>query len=123
VPYRLLADAVVVVHLAFIGFVLFGALLLARRPQLAWLHLPAVTWGALLEAFGWACPLTPLENRLRALAAEPGYAAGFVEHYLLPIVYPAALTRELQILLALGVVALNAALYALLFARGAPRRA
>jgi hypothetical protein len=115
--YRLLADLVVLVHLAFIGFVLLGALVVWRRPLLAWLHLPAVAWAALLEAFGWVCPLTPLENALRRLGDEPGYAGGFVERYVLPLIYPEALTRELQLALAAGVIALNALLYAALIAR------
>jgi hypothetical protein len=111
------------VHLGFVAFVLLGALLLLDRPLLAWLHLPAVAWAALLEAFGWACPLTPLENALRRLGEEPGYTGGFVEHYLLPVLYPEALTRELQLALAAGVLVLNAALYAAVIARRAARGA
>lgn len=121
--YGLLADLVVVAHLAFIAFVVSGALLVARWPRLAWLHLPAVAWAALLEAFGWTCPLTPLENRLRALAAEPGYERSFVEHYLVPIVYPESLDRAAQLALAAGVVALNAALYAVVLRRRRRARA
>jgi hypothetical protein len=121
--YGVLADLVVVVHLAYVAFVVAGALLLLRWPRLAWLHLPAVAWAALLEAFGWTCPLTPLENRLRALAAEPGYERGFVEHYLVPIVYPETLDRAAQLALAAGVVALNAALYAFVLRRRRRARA
>jgi hypothetical protein len=123
VSFRILADLVVAAHFAFIAFVGVGALLVARWPRLAWLHLPAVGWGALIEAFGWICPLTPLENRLRALASEPGYERGFVEHYLVPIVYPEGLDRHMQLLLAAGVVALNVVLYALVFGRGRRARA
>lgn len=111
--HGLLADAVLLLHLAFILFVVLGGFLAWRWPRLAWLHLPAAAWGALIEFGGWPCPLTPLENHLRALAGEAGYRGGFVEHYLLPLVYPEALTRELQIALGLGVVAINLAAYAL----------
>ena len=109
----LLADGVVVLHLLFIAFVVGGAALLWRWPRLVWLHLPAAAWGAFVELSGATCPLTPLENRLRALAGEAGHAQGFVEHYLLPLIYPAALTREVQIVLGGAVVTINAALYAL----------
>jgi hypothetical protein len=108
-----LADAVVLVHGLFIAFVVAGAALLWRWPRLVWLHLPAVLWGAYAEFSGAICPLTPLENRLRALAGEAGYAQGFVEHYLLPLIYPQALTHEVQLVLGIAVVAVNALLYAL----------
>ena len=109
--YRLLADAVLLLHLAFIIFVVAGGLLLHRCPRLAWLHLPAVLWGVGIELSGYICPLTPLENRLRRLGGEAGYAGGFVEHYLVPVIYPIGLTREWQIVLGLGVAALNLAAY------------
>ena len=108
-----LAGAVLVLHLLFIAFVVAGAALLWRWPRLAWLHVPAVLWGAYAELSGTICPLTPLENRLRALAGEAGYTQGFIEHYLLPLIYPAALTREVQLALGAAVVAVNALLYAL----------
>lgn len=108
-----LAGAVLVLHLLFIAFVVAGAALLWRWPRLAWLHVPAVLWGAYAELSGTICPLTPLENRLRALAGEAGYAQGFIEHYLLPLIYPAALTREVQLALGAAVVAVNVLLYAL----------
>lgn len=107
-----LADAVVLVHLLFIAFVVAGAALLWRWPRLVWLHLPAAAWGAFVEFSGAICPLTPLENRLRALAGEAGYAQGFVEHYLLAL-YPQALTREVQLALGGAVLLLNLLLYAL----------
>jgi len=109
----LLADAVVLVHGLFIVFVVAGAALLRRWPRLVWLHLPAAAWGAYIEFSGAICPLTPLENRLRALAGEAGYAQGFVEHYLLPLIYPQALTQGIQLALGVAVVAINALLYAL----------
>jgi hypothetical protein len=109
----ILADAVVLLHLSFIVFVVAGAALLWRWPRVAWWHVPAVLWGALAELSGTVCPLTPLENRLRAMAGQPGYAEGFVEHYLLPLIYPQALTREMQIALGSALVLLNVLLYGL----------
>lgn len=115
--WRLLADAVLVFHLAFIAFAVAGGLLAFRRPRIAWLHLPVLGWAALVEFTGWICPLTPLENRLRALGGAAGYEGGFIEHYLLPLIYPAALTRELQWTLGAGLVAFNAVVYFLLWRR------
>lgn len=108
----LLADAVVVLHLLFVAFVVAGGLLVWRWPALAWLHVPAALWGATVEWTGWICPLTPLENRLRAAAGQAGYESGFVEHYLLPLLYPAALTRGTQLVLGAVVVVVNVAVYA-----------
>jgi hypothetical protein len=116
-PYRLLADAVLVTHAAFVAFVMLGGLLAWRRPRLAWLHLPAVAWGAWIELTGGVCPLTPLENRLRSLAGEQGYPGGFLEHYLLALLYPDGLTHELQLALALLVLAVNAVVYAVAWRR------
>ena len=110
--YRALADAVLVLHLAFVLFAVAGGALVVRRPRLALAHLPAVAWSAWVELAGWACPLTPLENRLREWGGGPTYSASFIEHYLLPVVYPAALTREIQIALGAIVIAINAAVYA-----------
>jgi len=107
-----LADAVLLLHLAFILFVVFGGFLLRRFPWLMPLHLPAAAWGALIEFAGWICPLTPLENQFRHLAGEAGYAGGFIAHYLLPIIYPHGLTREIQLALGVGVVLVNAVAYA-----------
>ena len=107
------ADVVVVLHLVFIFFVAFGAALLWRWPALVWLHVPAMLWGVYAEWSGTVCPLTPLENRLRALAGEGGYGGGFVDHYLLPLIYPAALTREVQWAIGGAVVLVNAVLYVL----------
>lgn len=115
VPYRFLADAVLMLHLVFIFFVIFGALLLLRYPRLIWLHLPAVLWGAAIEFNNWLCPLTPLENHFRALGSELPYAGDFIAHYLMPLVYPATLTRGMQLLLGIGCLALNALIYALLY--------
>jgi hypothetical protein len=115
--YRVLADGVLLLHLLFILFVVLGGLWVLRRPRLAWVHLPAALWGAGIEFFGWVCPLTPLENALRRVAGEAGYRGGFIEHYLLPVIYPGALTREIQIGLGLAVVAINAVMYGLLLRR------
>ena len=116
---RLLADAVVLAHAAFVLFVVLGALLVLRRPKLAWLHVPAAAWGALIEFAGWICPLTPLEVELRRRGGEAGYAGGFIEHYVLPVLYPHGLTRGIQVALVVIVLALNAAAYALVWRRHA----
>jgi hypothetical protein len=121
--YRYAADAVLVLHALFIAFVLIGALLVVRRPWLAWVHLPAVVWVALLEFNGWYCPLTPLEVALRQHAGDAGYAGGFIEHYALSAIYPEGLTREIQLGLGGAVVAINLVAYALLWRRRNARRA
>lgn len=112
-----LADAVLALHLLFILYVVFGAALLWRWPRLVWLHLPAALWGVFVELSGAVCPLTSLENGLRQTAGEQGYAGSFVAHYLLPLIYPDTLTRELQWLLGAGVVLVNGLLYALWLSR------
>jgi hypothetical protein len=106
-----LADAVVVLHLAFVLFVVLGGLLVLRWPRAAWLHLPAAAWGALIEFAGWVCPLTPLEIWLRQQGGARGYSSSFIEHYLLPVLYPGSLTRGLQLALGALVVAVNVAIY------------
>lgn len=108
---RLAADAVVLVHLAFILFVLFGGLLVLRWRWLAFLHVPAAAWGVAVELLHLYCPLTPLENRLRRAAGESGYSGGFVEHYLIPLIYPAGLTPQIQLGLGTLVLAVNLAVY------------
>ncbi|MGE0552662.1 MAG: DUF2784 domain-containing protein [Gemmatimonadales bacterium] len=114
---RVAADLMVLVHLLFVVYVVAGALLVLRWPATAWLHLPAAVWGALIELTGWICPLTPLENRLRAQGGEAGYAGGFIEHYVLPVLYPDGLTPGNQRALGLMVIALNLALYSLVVRR------
>jgi hypothetical protein len=104
VLYALLADSLVVLHGFFILFVLLGGLMVARWRWIAWLHLPAAAWGVAVELTGWVCPLTPFENLARHLAGQAGYQGGFVEHYLLAMIYPAHLTRGIQV--ALGVFTL-----------------
>ncbi len=112
-----LADAVLLLHAGFIAFVVGGGLLGLRWPRALLFHLPAWLWGAYVELSGSICPLTPLENHLRTEAGQRCYEAGFVEHWLLPLIYPAGLTRELQWLLGAGVIAINLAVYALVWRR------
>jgi hypothetical protein len=110
--FRILADAVLVLHFAFIAFALLGGLLVWRWPRLAWLHLPAAAWAAGIAFFGGICPLTPLENRLRAAGGEAGYDGGFLESRLEPLIYPGWLTREIQVALGAVVLAINFFAYA-----------
>lgn len=114
---RLAADAVLLLHALFVLFVVAGGLLVLWRPVLAWLHLPAAAWGVVIELFGWLCPLTTLENRLRRAAGEAGYDGGFVEHYVVPLLYPPGLTRGLQFWLAGVVIAVNLLVYGFLLYR------
>ena len=109
--YRLLADLLVLAHLAFVLFVVLGGLLVLRHPRLAWVHLPAAAWGAIIEFTGWICPLTPWEQALRRLGGQAGYAGGFIEHYLLPVLYPSGLTASIQLVLGIFVVAINVAIF------------
>jgi len=120
--YRLLADAVVLLHAAFVLFVVLGGLLVLRWPRLAWVHLPIVAWGAGIEFLGGICPLTPLENHWRRLAGEGGYPGGFVEHYVIALLYPAGLTRGVQLALGGLVLAVNTAVYFAMWRRRARRR-
>ncbi|MBM4218941.1 MAG: DUF2784 domain-containing protein [Gammaproteobacteria bacterium] len=108
---RILADAVLVLHLAFIAFATLGGLAVLRWPRLAWLHLPVMLWAAGITFAGGICPLTPLENRLRLVGGETGYQGSFIEHYLTSIIYPAGLTRSTQVALGVLLLAFNAAVY------------
>jgi len=117
VTARFTADVVVLLHLAFILFVAVGGLLVLRWPRVAWVHLPAVVWGALIELAGWICPLTPLENRLRAAAGDVAYTGGFIDRYIMPIVYPDGLTRDMQLALGVAVIAVNLVVYGSLVLR------
>lgn len=109
--FLLLADLVVLVHLAFVVFAILGGLLAVRWRRLVWIHVSAVLWAAIIEFSGWICPLTPLENWLRQKGGEVGYRSDFVARYLLPVLYPEALTRELQIALGIAVIVVNLAIY------------
>lgn len=115
--WRLLADSVVILHGAFVVFVALGGLLVLWRRVFLWLHPPAALWGFSIEVLGWVCPLTYLENALRRAGGEAGYADSFVERYLMPLIYPVDLTRELQLALAAAVVTINVAVYAAVLAR------
>lgn len=109
--YRLLADFVVVIHLAFILFAVLGGLFAIRWQRVIWMHIPAVLWGALIEFAGWICPLTPLENWLRFKGGTAGYRVGFIEQYILPLIYPVNLTRNTQFILGLFVLVVNLGVY------------
>jgi hypothetical protein len=115
--YRVAAELVILVHFAFVAFVVVGALLVVYRPWVAFVHVPAVLWGATTELIGIVCPLTPLEQRFWRLAGETGYAGDFVDHYLTSILYPTGLTRTVQVGLGSALLALNLALYGWVLAR------
>ncbi|HEY9227051.1 MAG TPA: DUF2784 domain-containing protein [Gemmatimonadaceae bacterium] len=115
--YRWLADGVALLHAAFVVFVILGGLLALRWQRVAWLHVPAAVWGALIEFAGWMCPLTPLENAFRARAGGAGYSGGFVEHYVLRALYPAGLTPAVRWTLGALVVIINVSVYAYLCRR------
>lgn len=121
--WRLLADATVLAHLAFIAFAVLGGLLVLRKPRWAWLHVPAVAWIVWLELTGAVCPLTGIENALRVRAGEAGYAGGFIDHYLVPVIYPAGLTPTVQSLLGIAVLAIAAVTYGMVWRRRAAREA
>lgn len=113
--YSLLADLTVLVHVIFVLFVICGGVAVLHWPRLAWFHLPAAVWGVIIELKGWICPLTHLENRFRRLGGETGYDGSFIEHYLEPLLYPSGLTSRSQLLIGLGVLGINAALYGCLW--------
>ena len=113
--YRLLADLTLVVHFAFILFVALGGLLVLWRRRVVWIHVPAVLYGALISFFGWTCPLTPLENHFRRLGGEAGYSESFIERYLVSAIYPGGLSRTGFMVLGLGVLAVNGAIYGLIY--------
>lgn len=112
---NLLANGVLLLHLAFIVFAVFGGLLVLRRRWLAWLHVPAMLWAAAVEMAGWVCPLTPLENRLLATAGRTGYSGGFIEHYIANLIYPQGLTRDIALGAGIVLLLLNGLIYTILF--------
>ncbi|HLM62428.1 MAG TPA: DUF2784 domain-containing protein [Pyrinomonadaceae bacterium] len=112
--YRVLAELVLVLHFCFVIFVVLGGLLVLRRRRIAWLHLPAVIWGILIEFFWWACPLTTIENRLRELGGEAGYATGFIDYYVSAVLY-APLSPQVRILFGLLLIGFNLAVYFYIF--------
>ena len=109
--YRVAATAVAILHGAFILFVVLGGLVVLRWPRLAWIHLPAAVWGALIEFAGWYCPLTSIENHLLRRAGRAGYGDGFVAHYLFAIIYPHGLTRGMEVAIGAFVLIVNVAVY------------
>ena len=112
-PYGLFADAVLVIHFAFVAFVVLGGFLALRWPRVAWVHIPVAIYGALIEFAGFICPLTPLEIEFRRRGGEAGYEGGFIEHYITAALYPSGLTREIQIALGVFVLVLNGIVYAI----------
>lgn len=115
--FKILADVVVLFHLGFVAFVVLGGLLVLKWRRVMWLHIPAAAWGILIEFIGWRCPLTPLENSLRGRAGEVGYEGGFVDWYLLPILYPIGLSRATQYVLGSFVLLVNLVVYVWVYRR------
>jgi len=111
--YKILADLVLLVHLAFIIFVIFGGLLAIKNAKWAWVHVPAAVWAGLIEFAGWICPLTPLENWLSFRAGAGTYQDSFIAHYLFPLIYPTKLTRNVQILIGIGVILISLIIYSI----------
>lgn len=120
--YLILADLVVIVHLSFVAFVVAGGLLALKWRKFAYLHIPAVSWAVVVEIMGWVCPLTPVEIWLRENAGEKGYSTGFIEHYILPVLYPAELTRTVQLILGILLLFLNVAIYSWIVCRSHSER-
>jgi hypothetical protein len=115
--YLVLANLVLITHVAFIFFVVLGGFLALRLPWMVWLHLPAAVWGMLIEFTDWTCPLTAMEINWLQAAGKAGYAGGFVEHYLIPLIYPVGLTSTIQLLLGFGVIVTNVLVYMLVWRR------
>ena len=119
---RLVADSLVLLHLAFIGFVVLGGFLVLKWGRAAILHLPCAIWGMLIEVGGWVCPLTTLEQGFREAAGQAGYSGGFIDHYVMPVIYPTGLTRGMQIALGGLVLATNLCVYGLVLVNRANRK-
>jgi hypothetical protein len=115
--YNFFADLVLILHSFFVLFVLLGGFFVPWKSSVAWYHIPAVIWAVCLEFAGWICPLTPLENMLRERGGVAGYDTGFIEHYIVPILYPASLSRQMQIYLGLIVLSINTGIYFTLWMR------
>jgi hypothetical protein len=120
--YRLAADIVVLVHFGFILFVVGGGLLALKWPRAGFVHIPCAVWGAVIILGGWICPLTPLEQHLRTLAGGTGYTGGFIDNYVMPLIYPPGLTRTVQVMLGVIVVVANLGLYRWVFKRRAEKQ-
>ena len=115
--YKIGADLVLIIHFAFVLFVIFGGLLVIRWPSVGWAHVPIAIYGAIIEFVGFICPLTPLENALRQRGGQAGYSGGFIEHYITATIYPSGLTRRIQLVLGGGVLVFNAIIYAIVIRR------
>ncbi len=120
--FLIAAHVTLILHIGFVCFVVLGGFLAWRWRWVLFLHIPAAVWGALIEYRGWVCPLTPLENRLREEAGQAGYSGGFIEQYLLPALYPEALSREAQIVLGTFVIIINGVAYGWLIRRSRERK-
>ena len=120
--YQLLADLLVALHLFFVLFVALGGLLALRWPAAAWLHLPAAAWGAFVELTGRICPLTPLENQVREMGGRSAYEGDFINHYVVPLLYPPGLTLETQVTLGSAVIVANVMIYAIAWRRAVRSR-
>ena len=120
--YSFLADLLVVFHLVFILYVIAGALLIFTWPKTLWIHLPSCFWGMTVEFTGWICPLTPWEIQLRRLAGEEGFSRSFIEQYLIPMIYPSGLNREIQMLMGSIVLIVNLSLYTLILIKRRKRK-
>ncbi len=112
-----IADLIMILHFLFITFVVIGGFAVMRWSWIAFLHLPAAVWGVLIELLNWTCPLTPLEASYRQAAGQAGYDGGFIEHYLMPLIYPSGLTRTVQFTLAAVVLCVNAYVYTIVIRR------
>ena len=121
--YQIIADLVVAIHLGFVLFAVLGAALILRWRWILWLHLPAAAWAIWIEFSGGICPLTPLENWLRIKAGQGAYASDFVAVYLLPILYPTGITRNIQVLLAIAVIVINVTIYGLIIYKRGQKKA
>jgi len=117
VLYNIAADIVVFVHFTFIVFVLVGGVLVFKWRRLIWLHIPSAIWGAMIVMVGWICPLTPIENRLRHAGESETYTRSFIEHYLVPVIYPSGLDREMFIVMGMVVIVINVIVYIMLFVK------
>ena len=113
--FALAADLLIIVHLGFIGFVILGGFMLLKWRWLIFVHLPAVLWGVLLEFQGWICPLTPLEQALRRMSGQQSYTGGFIQHYILPVIYPPALDLDIQLILGVLLILINVIIYLWVF--------
>lgn len=121
--YQIAAEGVLAIHFGFVLFVVFGGIGVRWRPRLAWVHVPLFAWGSIVNLASWVCPLTPIENAFRRLAGESGYAGSFLEEYIVSLVYPGGMTRDLELLAGLSLPAWNLLVYAWVWWRLRAQRA